>query len=90
MVQTGAEKGVMVQYGHRETEERIVPTWPSWTIKQAAEETGYHPEYLRRLCRLGKIEYARAGNVYLIRSKSLLEYIEQLDRSDGRTGPKGG
>lgn len=67
---------------------RTVPSWPSMTVKEAAEYTGYHPEHIRRLCRKGKLDFTRAGNVYLIRVKSLTDYLESLDRTDGRAGPK--
>ena len=30
--------------------------WPSYTIKEASEKTGYNEEYLRRLIREKKIE----------------------------------
>lgn len=89
MVQTGTEQVAVVQYRHHGTEGSKVPAWPTMTIKEAAEYSGYHPEYLRRLCRQGKIDHTRAGNVYLVKTKSLLDYIENLDPADGRTGAKG-
>lgn len=66
-----------------------MPPWPSWTIKDAARETGYHPEYLRELCRVGKIEHVKAGQMFLIRIESLQDYIANLP-DNLRTGPRRG
>lgn len=84
----GTESVAVVQSSHHATGERTVPTWPSWTVREAARETGYHPEYIRRLCRQDRIEHTRAGNVLLIKISSLMRYMEGLDPADGRTGPK--
>jgi len=78
----------MVQSPHRRMGGRTVPESPSWSVEEAARETGYHPEYIRRLCRDGKIESTKVGMAYLIKIESLRSYIANLDTSDGRTGPK--
>jgi excisionase family DNA binding protein len=67
---------------------QTVPEWPSWSIEEASEQTGYNREYLRRLIRRGQIEAVKVGPAYLIRVSSLQAYIENLDRTDGRTGAK--
>jgi len=38
-----------------------MPEWPSYTIKEASQKTGYNGEYLRRLIRQGKIEAIKVG-----------------------------
>jgi len=65
-----------------------MPPWPSWTIKEAAEKTGYHPEYLRRLITRGTINAVKVGTNWLIEVRSLKEYIASLDPSDARTGAR--
>ena len=65
-----------------------MPEWPSWSIKEASEQTGYHVEYLRQLIRDGKVEAERVGRVFLVRISSLEAYMESLDKTDARTGPR--
>jgi len=66
-----------------------MPEWPSYTIKEASQKTGYNEEYLRRLIRQGKIEAAKVGPAYLIRVESLEKYIAEIqDADDARTGPR--
>jgi excisionase family DNA binding protein len=66
-----------------------MPDWPSYSIKEAAEVSGYHPEHLRRLIREGKIEAVKVGQAYLIRVESLEKYLREMqDLEDGRAGPK--
>ena len=86
MIETGATGTTMLQCPPRRG--GTVPEWASWSIEEAAEETGYHPEYLRRLCRKEKVEAVRVGNAYLIRVSSLQTYIKALDPTDPRTGAR--
>lgn len=65
-----------------------MPEWASLSIKEAAERTGYHVEYLRRLIRDGKLEAVRVGRVFLIRVSSLEAYVASLDPEDARTGAR--
>jgi excisionase family DNA binding protein len=66
-----------------------MPEWPSYTIKEASQKTGYNGEYLRRLIRQGKIEAIKVGPTYLIRVDSLEKYIAEIqDSDDARTGPR--
>jgi excisionase family DNA binding protein len=65
-----------------------MPPWPSWTIREATEQTGYHPEYLRRLIGNGSINAEKVGTVWLIEIRSLNEYIARLDPNDARTGAR--
>jgi excisionase family DNA binding protein len=87
MDEIGTEHSAMVQSTHHSDGEQAVPTWPSWTVDKASEETGYHPEWIRELCRQRKIEFERVGRMYLIKVSSLMQYIEELDADDKRTGP---
>lgn len=66
-----------------------MPAWASWSIKEASEKTGYHPEYIRQLASSGKIEAEKLGQMWLIRIDSLKRYIEEAQGADdGRYGPK--
>lgn len=66
-----------------------MPEWPSYSIKEASEKTGYAEEYLRRLIRRGKIEAVTVGPAYLIKVESLNRYIEETQTpDDARTGPR--
>lgn len=85
---TGVNPGTVVQSINHHKEIDRVPDWPSWGIEEAAAETGYNAEYIRRLCREGKIEYERIGRTYLIKQQSLREYIERLPGEDARYGPR--
>ncbi len=65
-----------------------MPEWASYSIKEAAQITGYHPEYLRELIRAGRIEAVKVGQAYLIRVESLEKYVKEMQElDDGRAGP---
>ncbi len=66
-----------------------MPEWPSLSIKEAAERSGYNEEYLRRLIRQCKLEAVKVGPSYLIRADSLERYLAEINTSeDGRAGPR--
>ena len=44
------------------------------TITEAAELTGYNPEWIRRLCERGTVEARKTGRVWIIDRGSLQEY----------------
>ena len=59
------------------------------TVREASEETGYNPEYLRRLIRQRKIEAELIGQVYFIKPDSLRFYVEKMvRRDDARAEPR--
>ena len=62
------------------------------STEEAAELTGYHPEYIRHLIRQGKIQVSRKGTMFWIERQSLLAYLrasEKSSKKDKRHGPKG-
>lgn len=66
-----------------------MPEWASLSVQEAAEQTGYSREYLRRLIRYGKLEATRVGRVYLIKAESMNRYLAEMRESDdGRAGPR--
>lgn len=61
------------------------------TTREAAELSGYHPEYLRELIRLGKLAGRKFGIVWQVDKGALLAYVQTAATSeDKRWGPKRG
>jgi len=59
------------------------------TTEEAAEITGYHPEYLRKLIRNTKIYAEKKGNTWWVDRKAVLTYLAEAERSeDKRWGAK--
>jgi len=59
------------------------------TSSEAAQLSGYHPEYIRELVRTGKIEGRKFGIVWQVSKQSLLAYLRAAEKSDDkRHGPK--
>jgi len=48
------------------------------TADEAAEISGYHVNYIRRLMRAQKIKGRKAGLVWLIERESLHAYLERI------------
>ena len=49
------------------------------SVEEAAEITGYDPEYIRRLLRQKKINAEKKGTMWWIDVESLKEYKKQMD-----------
>jgi excisionase family DNA binding protein len=49
------------------------------TVREASRETDYSVEYIRELCRNGKISSEKFGTVLVIDRVSLLEYKQSQD-----------
>jgi len=47
------------------------------SVKAAAEYSGYSPQYLRRLLRIGKLPGLKLGQMWLIEMKSFEKYISR-------------
>jgi excisionase family DNA binding protein len=59
------------------------------TTAEAAEISGYHPEYLRRLTRKGVIKARKFGIVWQVSRNSLITYLQKAKSSeDKRKGPR--
>lgn len=59
------------------------------SVNEAAELSGYHPEYIRRLIRDGEIEAKKFSIVWQVKRTSLLDYIENASsKTDKRYSPK--
>lgn len=59
------------------------------SVNEAAELSGYHPEYIRRLIRDGEIEAKKFSIVWQVKRISLLAYIKSAkSQTDKRYSPK--
>ena len=59
------------------------------SVSDAAELSGYHPEYIRRLIRDGEIEARKFSIVWQVRRESLNDYIKDAQsKEDKRFSPK--
>ena len=58
------------------------------TTEQAAELSGYHIVHIRRLLRAGEIEGRKWGQAWQVSHTSLLKYIEKIEKSGEKRGPK--
>ena len=59
------------------------------SVSEAAELSGYHPEYIRRLIRDGEIEARKFSIVWQVKRESLNSYMEAAkSQDDKRFTPK--
>jgi len=59
------------------------------SVSAATKITEYNAQYLRRLLRSEKLQGTKIGQVWLIKLKSLEDYLQQVEHSsDQRFGPK--
>lgn len=59
------------------------------TTQDAAELSGYHVNYIRKLIRRGELRARKISFLWFVHRPSLLEYIAQAEKSDDkRRGPK--
>jgi excisionase family DNA binding protein len=78
----------MIAFNFQETRNTLIVE-KHITVKNAAEITGYNPQYLRRLLRLGKLNGIQIGQVWLIKLNSLENYLSQIEvHGDHRYGPR--
>ena len=67
----------------------MMTTDEDWlTINEAAKLTNYHEETIRELARNGKITGRKISVVWQVSQKSLLEYLEKVEKLGGKRGPK--
>ena len=58
------------------------------TVQKAAQLYGLSPNYIRRLCKLGKVRYVDCGNRWLVNLDSLARYFEQGDAPADTPSPR--
>lgn len=54
------------------------------SVSEAAEVSGYNPEYIRRLIRSGEIEARKFSIVWQVRRESLHSYIKNAQKKDDK------
>jgi excisionase family DNA binding protein len=58
---------------------------PEWiTTEEAARQSGYHPEYVRRLARQGKIGAAKKGRDWWVDREVFRAYLEAMNALGNR------
>lgn len=58
------------------------------TTYQAAELSGYNPDYIRQLIRAEKVIGRKWGPSWQVSRQSLEEYVNRADKFGERRGPK--
>jgi excisionase family DNA binding protein len=58
------------------------------TTQQAAELSGYHANYIRKLIRTGRIKARRYSTLWQVDRASLLAYIRNAEKQGNKRGPK--
>jgi len=58
------------------------------TTAEAAGLIGYHPDYIPRLIKSGKVRGRRFGNAWQIDRASLLAFSREIKQKGQKRGPK--
>jgi excisionase family DNA binding protein len=58
------------------------------TVQEAAKESGYDPEHIRRLIRDGEIEARKLSIIWLVDRKSLSAYLKKARTWGEKRGRK--
>lgn len=57
-------------------------------VEEAAEIAAYHPNYLRKLLRDGKVNGRKWGQTWQVSRQSLLAYLQDVEALGKKRGPK--
>ena len=60
------------------------------TAEEAAEQSGYHVNYIRRLMRMGRITGRKAGLMWWVDRESLRAYLAKVEAAGSRRFGPGG
>ncbi len=67
----------------------VMPDFDEWlTTDEAAKITGFHPDHIRRLLRSRELEARKWGITWMIRRKSLSDYVTNSKQKGKKRGPK--
>jgi excisionase family DNA binding protein len=58
------------------------------TVNEAADQSGYDPEHIRRLIRDGEIKARKFSIVWMVSRESLLEYVKRAQTWGKKRGRK--
>lgn len=66
-----------------------MPINDNWlTVQEAAKESGYNPEHIRRLIRDGEVTARKVSIIWLVDRKSLLAYMKKAQTWGKKRGRK--
>lgn len=57
-------------------------------VTEAAQLSGYHPEHIRRLIKVGKVKARKVITVWQVDRDSLLAHIKTVSKIGNKRGPK--
>jgi excisionase family DNA binding protein len=60
------------------------------TTKEAAEISGYHVDYIRKLIKRKEIEARKFGRDWQVNQSNLLAYVRKVEKKGAKRGPKPG
>lgn len=58
------------------------------TTNEAAEISGYHPEYIRKLLQAEKINGRKFGPTWQVDKHEFLAYLDRMSKQGEKRGPK--
>ena len=58
------------------------------TVQQAAELSGYHPNYIRQIIRTGKVKARKFATVWQVSRTELIAYTRKTKKLGAKRGPK--
>ena len=68
---------------------KTAPPPEEWiTPQEGAALVDYHPEYIRRLARNGKIKSRKFSTVWQVERYTLLAYVKASEEHGAKSGPK--
>ncbi len=67
----------------------VMSDFDEWlTTDEAAKITGFHPDHIRRLLRSRELEARKWGITWMIRRRSLSDYMANSKQKGKKRGPK--
>lgn len=58
------------------------------TTNEAADLSGYHPDYVRKLLQTDRVNGRKFGPVWQVDRQDFLNYLERMNEQGEKRGPK--
>ncbi|MCL4872006.1 MAG: hypothetical protein KJ063_23850 [Anaerolineae bacterium] len=58
------------------------------TTNEAAELSGYHPDYIRKLLLANRVNGRKFGPTWQVDKQDFLDYLKRMDQQGEKRGPK--
>jgi excisionase family DNA binding protein len=58
------------------------------TVQEAAELSGYHPNYIRQIIRAGRVRARKFATVWQVSRSDLRVYLRKTENLGAKRGPK--